>query len=89
MPNSLLALVACVLGRHPPDPQVPREVRGPLAGPAVDEGLVTEGERELLNEIYDFNPLLFDFVFKRTVRLPGRERGFPPEVFMAREGLTP
>ncbi|MHC4955714.1 MAG: amidohydrolase family protein [Planctomycetota bacterium] len=47
----------------------------------VKDGFLTEYERRLLNEIYDYNPLLFDFVLKRTVRGPGGER-FPPSVFM-------
>ncbi len=31
-------------------------------------GHITDRERELLNEIYDVNPLLFDFVLKRTIK---------------------
>ena len=45
-------------------------------------GYITAEERERLNEIYDYNPLLFDFVLKRTVRAPGTELRFPPSVFM-------
>ncbi len=33
-------------------------------------GYITWTEREALNEIYDYNPLLFDFVLKRTLRHP-------------------
>ena len=46
-------------------------------------------ERELLNEIYDYNPLLFDFVVKRTIRHPESGERFPPNVFMIRPGLEP
>jgi len=47
----------------------------------VSNGLLTEHERELLNEIFEFNPLLFDFVLKRTVRGPSGSR-FAPSVFV-------
>lgn len=50
----------------------------------VDQGYITATERTALNEIYDYNPLLFDFVLKRTVRAPTGER-FAPEVFYARD----
>jgi hypothetical protein len=55
----------------------------------VDAELITEPERQQLNEIYDFNPLLFDFVAKRTVKLPGAEAGFPSSVFMIHPELRP
>jgi len=47
-------------------------------------GLITEEERGWINEIYDYNPLLFDLVLKRTVRLPGSREGFPASVFTRR-----
>jgi predicted TIM-barrel fold metal-dependent hydrolase len=51
-------------------------------------GYINSGERELLNEIYDYNPLLFDFVLKRTLHLPGQPTArFPPEVFAAKPAL--
>jgi predicted TIM-barrel fold metal-dependent hydrolase len=46
----------------------------------VSEGFLTEAERTLLNEIFDFNPLLFDFVLKRTIHGPNGER-FPAALF--------
>ncbi len=54
-----------------------------------DEGYITEDERAALNEIDRHNPLLFDFVLKRTLKLVenGRESRFPPEAFMIRPGL--
>lgn len=33
-------------------------------------GFVSDTERELLNEIYSYNPILFDFVLKRTIKSP-------------------
>lgn len=47
----------------------------------VQYDLVTAAEREALNEIYDYNPLLFDYVVKRTVRDPESGRRFPASVF--------
>jgi len=47
----------------------------------VDLGVITEAERAALNEIYDYNPLLFDFVVKRTLRDPETKLGFAPSVF--------
>lgn len=40
------------------------------------------GKGACLNEIYDYNPLLFDFVLKRTTRLPGTPKRLPSPVFM-------
>lgn len=53
----------------------------------VRNGYIDVDERELLNEIYDFNPLLFDFVLKRTLRLPGTTRRLPASVFMTNAQL--
>lgn len=33
-------------------------------------GFITETEEQLLNKLYRYNPLLFDFVLKRTIRHP-------------------
>ncbi len=44
-------------------------------------GYITAEEREALNEIYDYNPLLFDFVLKRTLRHTETGVQFPPSVF--------
>ena len=51
------------------------------------DGFITAEERESLNEIYDYNPLLFDFVLKRTVRHPQTKQKFAASVFMANPGL--
>jgi uncharacterized protein len=45
-----------------------------------DAGFITDTERLLLNEIYDYNPLLFDLAVKRTVRGPDGER-FAASIF--------
>ncbi|MDP1728057.1 MAG: amidohydrolase family protein [Bacteroidota bacterium] len=47
----------------------------------VKSGYITEAERTCLNEIYDFNPLLFDFVLKRTIKSQNKKQ-FPPALFM-------
>lgn len=54
----------------------------------VDGGFVSERERELLNEIYDYNPLLFDFVMQRSVRHPVTGQGFSHEIFQRRGEIT-
>ena len=55
--------------------------------PLVKAGYINAAERDSLNEIYEYNPLLFDFVLKRTIRLPGTERRLPASVFMTNEAL--
>jgi predicted TIM-barrel fold metal-dependent hydrolase len=51
------------------------------------QGYITADERVRLNEIYDYNPLLFDFVLKRTLKLPGTERRLPSSLFLANPAL--
>ena len=50
-------------------------------------GFITAAERQALNEIYDYNPLLFDFVLKRTIRHPETKQKLASSVFMANPGL--
>ena len=50
-------------------------------------GFITDEERAQLNEIYDYNPLLFDFVLKRTMRHPETKQKLAASVFMANPGL--
>jgi predicted TIM-barrel fold metal-dependent hydrolase len=50
-------------------------------------GFITAAERQALNEIYDYNPLLFDFVLKRTIRHPETKQKLAASVFMANPGL--
>ncbi len=56
--------------------------------PLVKEGYINNSEAESLKEIYDYNPLLFDFVLKRTLRLPGSTRAFPASIFMTNLALN-
>ena len=55
-------------------------------------GVLEIGDAEALEEIREHNPLLFDFVLKRTLRhidpATKKEHRFPPEVFYAREQLS-
>ncbi|HEV2834059.1 MAG TPA: hypothetical protein VGW58_02015, partial [Pyrinomonadaceae bacterium] len=55
--------------------------------PLVNHGYITSAEAGSLKEIYQYNPLLFDFVLKRTVRVPGTERRLPAAVFMTNSAL--
>lgn len=50
-------------------------------GTLVRRGFLRDEERHALDEIYHYNPLLFDLVLKRTVHLPGSDRGLSPEIF--------
>jgi uncharacterized protein len=56
--------------------------------PLVKQGYINAGEAASLKEIYDYNPLLFDFVLKRTLKLPGSSKGFPPSIFMINPSLS-
>ena len=55
--------------------------------PLVKQGYINNSEAESLKEIYDYNPLLFDFVLKRTLKLPGTSRPFPASIFMVNHAL--
>src|ERR1700752_405117 len=55
--------------------------------PLVKQGYINNSEAESLKEIYYYNPLLFDFVLKRTLKLPGASRSFPASVFMVNHAL--
>ncbi|MGH9972230.1 MAG: amidohydrolase family protein [Pyrinomonadaceae bacterium] len=55
--------------------------------PLVKGGYLTPDERECLNEIYHYNPLLFDLVLKRTLKLPGTDKRLPASVFMTNPAL--
>ncbi|MFN0243950.1 MAG: amidohydrolase family protein [Planctomycetota bacterium] len=44
-------------------------------------GFLTRQEREALDELYDFNPWLFDLVLKRTLHNPQTGAQFSPRVF--------
>ena len=53
----------------------------------VKAGYITREERGWLNEIYDYNPLLFDYVLKRSLKAPGDNQRLPASVFMSNENL--
>lgn len=55
--------------------------------PLVKGGYINTDEREALNEIYDYNPLLFDFVLKRTIKLPGTTKRLPASIFLTNQTL--
>lgn len=65
----------------------------PSANAAIDadalaeHGFVTADQAAALAEIYDVNPLLFDFVAKRLMRLPHTDLGLPAGVF-TRDAFT-
>ena len=56
--------------------------------PLVKQGYINADEAASLKEIYDYNPLLFDFVLKRALRLPGTSKRFPASVFMTNPALS-
>jgi len=52
----------------------------------VQLGLLSAVERRSLNEIWKRNPLLFDFVLKRTLKDPASGRRWPASVFQRSPG---
>jgi predicted TIM-barrel fold metal-dependent hydrolase len=56
--------------------------------PLVKQGYLTSSEGECLREIYDYNPLLFDFVLKRNLKRPGTSKTLPAAVFMTNLSLS-
>lgn len=56
--------------------------------PLMKAGYINAIERESLREIYGFNPLLFDFVLKRCLRVPGTDKRLPAAVFMSNPALS-
>ena len=56
-------------------------------GTLLKKGYLTVDERQSLNEIYDYNPLLFDFVLKRTIKSPARRKRLPGSIFMTNAEL--
>jgi len=55
--------------------------------PLVNLGFLSKSEAESLKEVYDYNPLLFDFVLKRTLKLPGTSKSLPAPIFMTNTAL--
>jgi mannonate dehydratase len=60
----------------------------PLYSPRrfVEQGYLDENEAKVLSEIRRYNPLLFDFVLKRS--LVKHRRRFAPAVFESRRIFT-
>jgi hypothetical protein len=57
-----------------------------LTMPFYAAGMITYAERTQLNELYRVNPLLYDFVLKRTIRGTGGSR-FPASMFLRNTAL--
>src|SRR5688500_7070208 len=55
--------------------------------PLVKQSYISQSEGESLKEIYHYNPLLFDFVLKRTLKLPGTSKTLPTSIFMTNPAL--
>jgi uncharacterized protein len=55
--------------------------------PLLKAGYINAEERASLRELYGFNPLLFDFVLKRCLKLPGTSKRLPASVFMSHPAL--
>ena len=55
--------------------------------PLINHGYISAKESNSLKEIYQYNPLLFDFVLKRTLKHPGTERRLPAGVFLTNPAL--
>lgn len=55
--------------------------------PLLQFGCIDGSESESLKEIYHYNPLLFDFVLKRTLKLPGTGKRLPSSIFMTNASL--
>jgi len=53
----------------------------------VKYGYLAPAAAGSLKEIYQYNPLLFDFVLKRALKLPGTDRRLPAAVFMTNRAL--
>jgi mannonate dehydratase len=51
-------------------------------------GFISADERRYLSEIFQYNPLLFDFVLKRTLRHPESGEKFSSLIFAAHPGLA-
>ena len=49
-----------------------------------EDRFLTEDEADVLNELYHWSPLLFDFCLKRTVKSPATRLGFSDDVFHAK-----
>lgn len=57
-----------------------------LTRPFLKRGMISQAEKAALSEIYNYNPLLYDFVLKRTIRGP-ENQAFPASMFMKNKDL--
>ncbi len=53
-----------------------------------DQGYLTEAQADGLNEIYKFNPLVFDMAMKRTLKHPKTGQKFLPQAFTVPKALN-
>ena len=88
LPGPLLALMArsdlhhrLVNGSDYPLPAINFVIRTRMF---VEFGMITAAEADGLADIYDYNPLLFDYVLKRVIRHPATGARLPAAIFMAR-----
>ena len=51
----------------------------------LEMGYITKEEREILNEIYQYNPLLFDFMSKRILKHPKLGTTLSKEIFTSQD----
>ncbi len=63
-------------------PLVATSLLNPTAS-LVREKLISQEQKKQLDEIYSYNPLLFNFVTKRSIALPASEDRLTQEVFQA------
>jgi hypothetical protein len=68
--------------------QVMKRIQTRVVHALVKQGYLTDSEGTCLKEIYDYNPLLFDFVLKRTSKHPQTSRRLPASVFMTNPALS-
>ena len=47
----------------------------------LKNGFITAEERKILNEIYRYNPLIFDYAVKRTLKDPETGNRLSAEIF--------
>jgi len=57
-------------------------------GAMVVQGYLSSEERNVLNHVYEKNPLLFDYLCKRLVRSPNTGNKFSASIFMANPRLS-
>jgi predicted TIM-barrel fold metal-dependent hydrolase len=53
----------------------------------VKAGLISKEEQKLLKEIYHYNPILFDFVLKRSLRHPETGEKLSPSIFQLNKDI--